>query len=595
MGPLPWLLGLGAFLAYLFCAGPTFYWLDSSEFVAAAWGLGVAHPPGHPLPALLGRLVCLLPVGTLSFRVTLASAMQAALATTLMAALCGSVLSRIKPARGERAWVRQVAVVVATLTLGLSYALWFQAVRAEVYALNLMLVVCGVYLVVQWDKSSDRRYLLLAALVYGLALGNHHLLVLLTLPAVCLFVLLRRGRPHLHRLIVGILVAGMLGGSILVTYLPLRAARSPEVNWGVPTTVERVAWVVSAKAFHSSLDRAARETVSHRSLGGVFTIARGIVWESPAGPIIVLLSLSGLYFLLRRRRTYRIGLLLLLLVALNLLSPVLVGLDPYNPDAYGYLCVAVAFLCPGLAVLLTLAGRVVGRQAPRFLPAFIAAVCCFPLLQVMTNLPRSDLRQHWDAEETTRQLLASQAPGTLLLSSYFETVFNLWALRVTADLRPDVQLFHRNFLQHPGFLEEVAWRLPQLHRLAARWQRAGTVLPEDLDRLAQHQPISIEYDLNIRMPLIKRLTPAGLTCTYGTNRGTQEIHRHRQRIERWMEVIGSLNERETRRTVVWTHYLYTRFACQRGQRELARWHHQIASSLASSDRMLGKLAHRCGL
>ena len=46
-------------------AGP--YWLDSSEFAAQAFGLGISHPPGHPLYGLLGKLFALLPVGPVAF------------------------------------------------------------------------------------------------------------------------------------------------------------------------------------------------------------------------------------------------------------------------------------------------------------------------------------------------------------------------------------------------------------------------------------------------------------------------------------------------------------------------------------------------
>lgn len=42
MAVLATLLGFGVMVAYVFAAGPTFYWLDSSELVAASWGLGVS-------------------------------------------------------------------------------------------------------------------------------------------------------------------------------------------------------------------------------------------------------------------------------------------------------------------------------------------------------------------------------------------------------------------------------------------------------------------------------------------------------------------------------------------------------------------------
>ncbi len=48
--------------------------------------------------------------------------------------------------------------------------------------------------------------------------------------------------------------------------------------------------------------------------------------------------------------------------------------------------------------------------------------------QIWTNLPRNDLTHHWATEETSRELLR-QPPGALLLTSYFQTVFDAWAMR----------------------------------------------------------------------------------------------------------------------------------------------------------------------
>src|SRR5207302_405863 len=42
-------------------------------------------------------------------------------------------------------------------------------------------------------------------------------------------------------------------GLLLYAYLPLRAAHHPLVNWGSPTSLGRIFWVVSAKAFQKSV------------------------------------------------------------------------------------------------------------------------------------------------------------------------------------------------------------------------------------------------------------------------------------------------------------------------------------------------------
>ena len=591
MVPLSLLLGLLVLLGYVLGAGPTFYWLDSSELTAAAWGLGVAHPPGHPLASLVGRLACLLPVGTIAFRVTLASAFCAAGATSLAGLLSAQVLERLRR-EGEPpgpAWLEPVAVTAAALSVGLSYALWFQAVRAEVYALNLLLLLAGACMVLRWDRTGDRRWVLAAALTCGLALCNHHFLVILAIPGVLVFVVARRPRPGWRRLAVGLVLAGALGLSTLA-YLPLRARAGPEVNWGSPSSVERFYWVVSAKAFQKAVDKAAQETLSHRSGGAVFALVDGL------GPVGAVMALGGLYFLWRRRRSRRVALLLTLLVGGNLLSPLTVGFDPFNADAHGYLAVGVAFLTPGLAVFVVVLARAAAQKLP-LAPAVICALALAAvLLQAALALPRVDLRRHWAAEETARQVL-DLPHGALLMTSYFETVFNAWALRAAADHRPDLGLLHLGFIGMPGYAEDQERRLPALRSMVTRWRAAGRTSLEDLDRLAQKAPLRVEFDLNVPPPLARKLGPAGLSLAYGARNaelGTRSGE-HVRRFDRWHRIIGPNKDLETRRTMTWSHYLLTWWACQQGRAALARYHHRQAHALSPRSVHLRELARGCGL
>src|SRR5690348_6770306 len=73
------LAGIVPFALYLSTLNASTYWLDSGEFVEASVNLDIAHPPGHPLTGLYGKLCSLLPFGSLALRVALGQAIAAAL------------------------------------------------------------------------------------------------------------------------------------------------------------------------------------------------------------------------------------------------------------------------------------------------------------------------------------------------------------------------------------------------------------------------------------------------------------------------------------------------------------------------------------
>ncbi|NNE09269.1 MAG: DUF2723 domain-containing protein, partial [Gemmatimonadetes bacterium] len=66
-------------LVYMITLAPSVAFWDAGEFIAAAYTLGVPHPPGTPLYVLLGRIASLVPVGEVAVRVNALSAIAAAL------------------------------------------------------------------------------------------------------------------------------------------------------------------------------------------------------------------------------------------------------------------------------------------------------------------------------------------------------------------------------------------------------------------------------------------------------------------------------------------------------------------------------------
>jgi 4-amino-4-deoxy-L-arabinose transferase-like glycosyltransferase len=142
---------------------------DGGDLAAAAWNLGVPHPPGYPTYTLLGWLFTRLPVGTIAFRTNIMSAVfgAGAIFFVFLAAW------ELQP-QGDRSLVLPVAT---SGILAFSTLYWSQSVITEVYSLLGFFAACLLWLLVHWRGGAAGWHLYLAGFLLGLGLGNHLSLV----------------------------------------------------------------------------------------------------------------------------------------------------------------------------------------------------------------------------------------------------------------------------------------------------------------------------------------------------------------------------------------------------------------------------------
>ena len=115
-------VGVAALAAYVRNLAPDVLYSDSAEFQTLAYTLGMTHSTGYPVYLLLARLLGLLPLGSLAWRVNLLSATSAAVTVSAVYLLARHVTRS------------RTGALLGSLALGLSYTFWSQAVIAEVGA-----------------------------------------------------------------------------------------------------------------------------------------------------------------------------------------------------------------------------------------------------------------------------------------------------------------------------------------------------------------------------------------------------------------------------------------------------------------------------
>ena len=228
---------LAVFVLYLITLAPSTAMWDASEYIAAAYVLGLPHPPGNPFFILIGNVFAHMPLPGVSVAVKLN--MLAALSSAVAAGAWFLITERVLVSWLPAKWMRLVGSSVATLIGATAFTVWNQSVVNEkVYTVSLAIFAIQAWLTVIWcdepEGARANKILILIAFLLGLGYANHPA-GMLPAPAIGIAILFRAPKTLLNwKLLVAGFFAVVLGLTPFATQ-PIRAAHFPALNEGEPT------------------------------------------------------------------------------------------------------------------------------------------------------------------------------------------------------------------------------------------------------------------------------------------------------------------------------------------------------------------------
>jgi hypothetical protein len=221
------------FLLYLLTLAPTTAMWDAGEYMAAAYVMGVPHPPGNPLFILLGRAFAVLPIApTAAQRINI----LAALCSAIAAGFWFLVAERIVVSWLRERWQRWTAGALAALIGATAFTVWnHSVVNEKVYTITLLGIAAVSWLALRWldEEDAQRRDRLLVLAAYLMVLGyTNHMGGLLVAPALGVLVLVSRPATLLRwRMLLICAAAAMIGFTPYATQV-IRASFQPAINMG---------------------------------------------------------------------------------------------------------------------------------------------------------------------------------------------------------------------------------------------------------------------------------------------------------------------------------------------------------------------------
>ncbi|MEW5720620.1 MAG: DUF2723 domain-containing protein [Chloroflexota bacterium] len=440
-----WIVGAAvgalALLIYWLTLAPTITWrndgADSGDLVTAAFTLGIPHPSGYPLYTLLAAAFARLPFAEPARGVNLFSALCAAGAVVLFyiaaRALAETNLAKVTNLRKDGFEARFIAASVA-LVVAFMPLFWAQAVLAEVYAFNALLVAVLLAILSSSafsripvssgnlaERGGTNWRVWLCAAIFGLGLA-HHLSIMLLVPSA---LLLLRGLPRTRNDILRALVV-FLAPLLLYLYLPLRARADPPINWGDPRTLENFWWTISAAPYRPYLfnfafgDLGARVAVAAREL---FVQFNG--WG-------VALGLWGVAQMWTRARRQCLA------FALGFILIAAYSIVYVTRDSFVYLIPALMLFAGWIAFGLADLARRFSRAWMR--GALIGVLLLLPGYNLIANFAAHDLSRDRQAFDYARTIFAHAPNDALILADGDAHLFALQYYRyvIAPDARVDV-------------------------------------------------------------------------------------------------------------------------------------------------------------
>jgi hypothetical protein len=398
------------------------FW-DTAELQTVAPLLGTAHPTGYPTYVLLGWLanLALTPFGESAFRMNMFSGLCVAVAAGVTADLV-RILGR-----------SVVLGVAAGLGLAFTTLVWRIGFQAEAHSLHLALTAILFRLLIAWEDDRRDRTLLAATVVFGLAVGNHSLSLLL-IPPIALFVLaVEPGILRRPRLVGGCVLA--LAATIVLVFLelPIRAGpfRAPLV-YGHPDTWDGFWYVVLAEQFRGSLVGPFDDLPG--KLAGLVT--RTVSAFGPIAPLIPL----GFAATVALRPRYA------LLSGGAAAITCFFAASYVNADIERYYLVPVLIAWTWLGVLAAAVATIVARNlGERRRPEPIMAVALAAVLLAPTALDATarfhsiDRSRDDGAARWVDMALDQMAPDAIIVS-WWSYSAPLWYAQLVQGRRPDIDI-----------------------------------------------------------------------------------------------------------------------------------------------------------
>jgi hypothetical protein len=401
--------------------------------------LGLAHPTGFPLYILLGKLFTLiLPIGDVAYRLNIFSALLTSIALVFF------YLSLLQLDKSR------TTSLLTTFILGFgANTIWGNSGRADVYTLSLFFVSFLFFIFSKWLKEPKVRYLYLYGFFWGISMGTHALMIIMSIPFIYMLWSMRSLLKSKVSVFFTAAALAVLPG-IQYLYLIFAYRRDEIVTWGSMATFNDFLYYITQREY-------ANKFLANNF--GAFFLKLSTLLGTEFAIVFSLIAIVGFFFLYKKNRALTWILVLMMVINISIMFA-------YGKDAddlkvlFRYLFVVDFFLPIGIAFVLDEIFDWIGDGV---VLKVIAVGVTLILLVVQFNFAyeANDRRNNFLIQDTAQDALNTLPPNSVIFALGDDVIGPLWYEQGIGK-RPDVVIISSALIQYNWYVDNLIKRYPNV-------------------------------------------------------------------------------------------------------------------------------------
>jgi hypothetical protein len=475
------LTGIAALIIYTFTIAPTVIQIDAGELATVQCTLGIAHPTGYPLFTMLGYLFSQLPLPfSKIFQLNILASLYSAAAVSVFTFTAKFILdnlqsfriikvSKTKPKKkkGHASTAQKEETkgleltenlkiftsIFSGLFLALSKTFWFQSTSVEVYSLHLLLISIIILALLKAFVNTENekaisKYWLIFAITLAFGFANHMTTLLVLLGTAYLYFNQNRfNKKSFKQLFIMLLIFFPLL-FLIYSYLPIRAAQNPVLNWGNPIDWERLLRHISGKQyqvwlFSSTVAASKQLNYFISNLTNEFSI------------ILFLVFWGIIISFLEARKLFTFLLITFLTTVLYSINYDINDIDSYFLLAY----ISLAFF----AMIGTVKLFQISMQKKLKIIIPIICLTLFAGIQFYSSYAETNQRQNYIYEDYTKALLKNLPQNSIVFTYQWDYLVSpSYYFQIVEHYRKDVTVIDKELLRRSWYYSQLKTNHPQL-------------------------------------------------------------------------------------------------------------------------------------